>query len=316
PAGLCRSLYCVVVKITDCEVEELSNNECPTPPPPCSPDCEASFTISNDGACLYEFTNTSSVPTGSQASYLWTFGDGSTSTMESPTHAYSGLTTYTVCLEISTPDGCLDEVCQQVSISETCDEDIFVAYTNCSSSQASEACSFCFTAYGFTGTPGDQIAYYEWTYPGGTYIGQTLAFGGSGLVGDFSVCVTAVTNYGYQYSYCQTWNCHDVPAHSGDENSLRTIIPNTTATATAEKGFEVFPNPATDYLTVTWDNELLAENSDLQIFNASGQIVKTFRVDHQDTEYRINVSDLSSGLYMLSMTQRDGSIVTKRLIIE
>jgi len=49
----------------------------------------------------YTFTNTSK----NGASYLWDFGDGNTSTEESPTHVYATPDTYTVTLEVTSENG-------------------------------------------------------------------------------------------------------------------------------------------------------------------------------------------------------------------
>lgn len=57
------------------------------------------------------FTNTS---TGA-ASYLWRFGDGDSSTMESPSHIFPSTGQFSVCLEATNSDGCADTVCTDVS---------------------------------------------------------------------------------------------------------------------------------------------------------------------------------------------------------
>ena len=64
----------------------------------------ADFTFEN--ICLNEvaaFTNTS---TGSELSYTWAFGDGTSSTEQSPTHSYEGPGLYQVELSIENPNGC------------------------------------------------------------------------------------------------------------------------------------------------------------------------------------------------------------------
>jgi gliding motility-associated-like protein len=62
------------------------------------------------------FTNTSSVdPSTSIASYLWSFGDGSTnSSLKNPNHYYSSHGTYTVTLVTTTIDGCSEASTVQV----------------------------------------------------------------------------------------------------------------------------------------------------------------------------------------------------------
>lgn len=65
---------------------------------------EANDTVSCAGNIL-NFTNTS---TGSNLSYQWDFGDGSSSTQANPTHAYSNPGTYTVSLITTDGNGCSD----------------------------------------------------------------------------------------------------------------------------------------------------------------------------------------------------------------
>lgn len=59
------------------------------------------------------FTNTST----NGATYAWDFGDGSTSTQQNPTHTYAANGTYTVCLTVTSADGCIDVVCNDVIVS-------------------------------------------------------------------------------------------------------------------------------------------------------------------------------------------------------
>jgi hypothetical protein len=64
----------------------------------------ANFTSSCSGLSC-NFTSTSSDPDGSVASYSWTFGDGSTSTAQNPSHTYAAGGTYTVTLRVTDNQG-------------------------------------------------------------------------------------------------------------------------------------------------------------------------------------------------------------------
>ena len=72
------------------------------------PKPNAAFTASNNNSCtaplVANFTNTS---TGA-VSYLWNFGDGTTSTQTSPSHTYTTPGSYTVTLIASNAGGCSD----------------------------------------------------------------------------------------------------------------------------------------------------------------------------------------------------------------
>ena len=67
-----------------------------------------------------QFLNTSTIADGSEPlfSYLWNFGDNNNntpSTLQSPVHQYSALGPYTVSLQITTKDGCIDSLKQQLN---------------------------------------------------------------------------------------------------------------------------------------------------------------------------------------------------------
>ncbi len=64
---------------------------------------------------IFTGTNTSG---GLPNSYLWDFGDGTTSTTQNANHTYSSPGIYTVCMTVSNPCG-TDSVCQTVNISCT-----------------------------------------------------------------------------------------------------------------------------------------------------------------------------------------------------
>jgi len=76
--------------------------------------CEANFTKTVSGTTV-AFNNTSTYFGGS-ASYVWSFGDGDSSTVINPTHTYNAPGTYQVCLKITTPNNCTDTYCQSITI--------------------------------------------------------------------------------------------------------------------------------------------------------------------------------------------------------
>ena len=54
--------------------------------------------------------------TGTDLSYVWDFGDGATSTEIYPTYEYTEVGTYTVCLYITSGDGCTDSYCYTFTV--------------------------------------------------------------------------------------------------------------------------------------------------------------------------------------------------------
>lgn len=69
-------------------------------------------------------------------SYFWDFGDGSNSTQANPTHAYSPLGPWDVCLTISDANGCDTTYCQWITAgcaATSCDATFTYAHIDCDS---------------------------------------------------------------------------------------------------------------------------------------------------------------------------------------
>ena len=76
--------------------------------------CTANFTTST-ASNVVTFTN-SSVTSSTLAATVWSFGDGTTSTLANPVHTYAFAGTYMACLRILSSTGCSDSLCKAVAI--------------------------------------------------------------------------------------------------------------------------------------------------------------------------------------------------------
>jgi gliding motility-associated-like protein len=80
----------------------------------------SSFTIDNDKQCLlnnvFNFTSTSTVPTGTIDFTNWTFGDNTTSSIATPTKSYTKVDSFRVTLNTVTDNGCTDSSFKKVYI--------------------------------------------------------------------------------------------------------------------------------------------------------------------------------------------------------
>ena len=72
----------------------------------------AAFVVDDSLTCMGVSINFDNNSTGSGLSYLWDFGDGSTSTATNPNHAYTVNGTYTVTLTVTDVNGCVDSAVQ------------------------------------------------------------------------------------------------------------------------------------------------------------------------------------------------------------
>ncbi|HLU68036.1 MAG TPA: pre-peptidase C-terminal domain-containing protein [Kofleriaceae bacterium] len=77
---------------------------------------EAAFNAATDGLSV-DFTDASSDPDGQIVAWAWSFGDGTSSTAQDPSHTYAVGGSYTVTLTVTDDDGATDSTSQQVTVS-------------------------------------------------------------------------------------------------------------------------------------------------------------------------------------------------------
>jgi Secretion system C-terminal sorting domain len=71
----------------------------------------------------------------------------------------------------------------------------------------------------------------------------------------------------------------------------------------------VYPNPATDFISLTNDNSSVQR---VMVYNLIGRLTKTFEVEYE--EQRFTVSDLPDGLYLVRLMDKTGKIVVTQRI--
>jgi PKD repeat protein len=80
--------------------------------------CTASFNLMQDSVNQNQYWcwNTSLAPSpATTLTYLWTFGDGTSSTQAYPTHVYNGIGSYVLCLTVA-GGGCTSTMCDTIVI--------------------------------------------------------------------------------------------------------------------------------------------------------------------------------------------------------
>ena len=136
----------------------------------------------------------------------------------------------------------------------------------------------------------------------GTYsynrTGLTIA---NGLTGNVNFELRAWRTYGS--SAC------NADFNKVDNNSWKVTVTLqpllSTGEATAQK-FKIYPMPFTDFINLDYAQEIQS----ILITDVTGKLVKTIAKPQQS----INLAELKSGLYILTMNMQDGSIVTTKAI--
>jgi PKD repeat protein len=161
--------------------------------------CDADFNAYVTGSGLVEFDNRSTYPPGTSAQWLWSFGNGATSTDKNPRISYTNPGTYLVCLKMSViaPNNiiaCEDSVCKTVTVPgvvpSICEAD-FIAHPG-------QNLRVEFTNNSHSANPNATI--YKWTYGDGT---DSVGFAPTHTYqapGTYTVCL---------YQYDQVTNCRD-----------------------------------------------------------------------------------------------------------
>lgn len=98
-----------------------------------NPTVTTNFGINRITQCLnnnlFVFSDSSNSGMGNPGTYEWTFGDGGTSSIFSPTHSYSAARSYNVKLKVTNPAGCKDSTTKTVQVIPNANASLGVQFT-------------------------------------------------------------------------------------------------------------------------------------------------------------------------------------------
>ena len=170
----------------------------------------ADFTTSVQGLGQIQFTDTSV----NAVDWAWDFGDGTTSSAQSPLHTFAVSAPYTITLTVTSPDGCTVAISKTITVSAT---------TNLAADfhiNATEQCltgnSFKFTNQSRISQPnGHVISDYLWDFGDGNTAVTANPTHTYALAGKYTVTLTVTESpTGTQSSISQTVSVVDLPVVS------------------------------------------------------------------------------------------------------
>lgn len=264
------------------------------------------------------------ITSGSPISWLWYFGDGTTSTLQHPSHFYTSEGTYTVSLVTTNSFG-QDSVAvinyirilcpimvptTGIETNTDCDGTLFDSggptadYTNNTNGvftiQPTGASSVVLNFVSFNFENGwDFLTIYDGPTTAspvlGTYTGmmlppQIVSSGGSITIKQESD--VTVTASGFELN----WYCNTV----GEEEK--------TIEATQ---YLIYPNPTKETLNIRNENYSALHINQLKLTNTIGQVVLLDNFSFEESNIKINVNHLPKGLYILSLSGKKGEVIKK-----
>jgi len=78
---------------------------------------------------------------------------------------------------------------------------------------------------------------------------------------------------------------------------------------------DIYPNPATNFITFDYELTSHVINANVKIMNLLGSVVKNIEIDKNSTNLRLDISNLTNGVYFYSVIINNEVYKTKKLIV-
>jgi PKD repeat protein len=254
----------------------------------------------------------------SNVTYSWDFGDGTSSTEAFPYHVYEAGGFYDVCLTV-TNASCFQTTCQTIVIDEV---DPVYPDSLCGSFFLINQIS-AYEIEVINGTSGNDLTF-EWLLTNadgsitvtatGAY--PTLQVESTGL---FNFCLTVTNSNGCSSMYCDSMFVDTLGLLGGRLNSagftINVVSPQeaTGFITGIENGtaatFGIYPNPFSDVVTINTGAKAFKSYA---IYSVDGKQVQAGSIN--GTVQTLNTSDLSHGIYVLTLTDANGERQVQKLV--
>ena len=220
---------------------------------------------------------------GNPQSWLWDFGDGNTSGMQSPSHTYASAGTYQVCLTVT--DSCGSD--------STCGSTTVCAPPVAGYSFVQQNLNYQFT----DASAGSSIATWSWDFGDGNNATVQNPMHTYAAAGSYNVCLTVTDACGQMDTTCQ--NITLVGIDLAETHALK-----------------LAPNPASGQVQLSLQRESSGPLT-LRISDLKGRKVYEREFSGADREFAVglDLNQLARGAYMLQL-QAGEQVHNKILLME
>ncbi len=189
-------LVCLIIETEDGCVSDVCHE---VTVQPLSGDCHASFTWEQIPGTLQIHFNSTSTSQNDIVSYVWHFGDGDEGDGNDPYHTYDHPGVYLVCLIITDSEGCVSDVCHEVTVEPLGGGDCHAQFTW---EQIPGTLQIHFNS---TSTSQNDIVSYSWQFGDGTEGDGNDPYHTYDHPGVYLVCLIITDSEG-----CVSDVCHEV----------------------------------------------------------------------------------------------------------
>ncbi len=256
---------------------------------PCS--ITADYTFTDNGGGNYSFLNGSS---GNVVNVQWNFGDGTTSTLQNPSHTFTANGYYVVVLTVtdslSLNGYCFDYEAKLVHVTGVNNS------LNCNAGFSMIPDINSNYVYVFNSSFGNNLNYY-WDFGDGSYSNEAYPNHNYTAAGPFNLCLYVYDGLGCNSYYCDTIDVDGTVVRQFGF-SINVTTPNSVGINDQTKTLNqisVFPNPSNGiYILNFKEFKSLKKYS---VVDMLGNIILTKSIDSEKTI--IDISNFSAGIYIL-----------------
>ncbi len=267
--------------------------------------CQADFQWSYSGNTVV-FNDQSTANPGFVNAWFWDFGDGTTSTLQNPSHNYAQGGLYNVCLTIQTSDSCVSTTCNQLQANG--------GGGNCQASfsiqpDTSGQFSWIITNTSSSNTP----LFYFWDFGDGNTSTAQFPTHTYSTAGTYLVCLTVNDSL----QNCVDTHCDTVSiSNPGLPITVQSpVLSNSQPEFTSE--VSLYPVPVNNQLNIRIDAVDGSEVS-VDIVNLSGQVVLRQvpgYLPQGQSRVEVDVNQLADGMYFTRI-QLGEETITRKFIVK
>lgn len=248
----------------------------------------SSVTDGCDIVCV-NFTDMSTISSGTITAWNWNFGDGNTSSLQNPMNCYVSPGTYDVTLTATSSLGC--------SSTMVINNYITVHPNPIADFSSSLSPPYTVNFTDLSSVVIGSIVGWNWDFGDGNFSSLQNPVHAYAGPGSYNVQLTVQTAFA-----CMNTNPETVLVTGINEYYLNNLV-------------SISPNPLNTSATIELKNtKLNLQNTNLILFDVLGKEIKKIELD--DYKIRIEKGDLNAGIYFYKVMNENQIISTGKLVIE